>query len=177
MITIKVLSESDLPLLMNAAGNVFDNPVNKKFAGEFLSNLHHHMVAAIADDVMVGFASAVRYIHPDKPPELWINEVGVASSHQNQGIGKAMMREMLKLGRSLECKIAWVLTEQENLPANNLYKSMGGQANQTVMYGFDINSLEGRSVTRDDLKSSIMDEPPESSQRGYFGRLASSGSF
>jgi hypothetical protein len=33
---------------------------------------------ATAGDTVVGFASAVHYVHPDKAPELWINEVGVA---------------------------------------------------------------------------------------------------
>jgi hypothetical protein len=42
--------------------------------------------------VVVGFASGVTYLHPDKPIELWINEVGVAKSHQGQGISKSVMR-------------------------------------------------------------------------------------
>ena len=29
------------------------------------------------EEQIVGFASAVHYVHPDKPPELWINEMGV----------------------------------------------------------------------------------------------------
>ncbi|HSM70295.1 MAG TPA: hypothetical protein VK851_02020 [Anaerolineales bacterium] len=78
MPTIKVLNRSDLSLLMTTADDVFDNPVDKKLATEFLTDPRHHIVAAMDDDVMIGFASAVHYIHPDKPPELWINEVGVA---------------------------------------------------------------------------------------------------
>ena len=137
--TLKVLSKSDLPLLLNAADEVFDNPVDKNLAAEFLADPRHHIVAAIDDSVIIGFASAVHYIHPDKPPELWINEVGVAPSHQNQGIGKAIMKEMLRLGRKLGCKNAWVLTERDNVPANGLYKYAGGKvdAGDTVLYEFD----------------------------------------
>ena len=140
MVTIKTLSQDDLSLLMNAANEVFDNPVEEAFAREFLSDPRHHIVAALSDGVVVGFASAVHYLHPDKPPELWINEVGVASSHQKQGIGKAILKELLQLGRKLGCKNAWVLTERSNEPANKLYKSMGGKADaeETVMYEFNI---------------------------------------
>ena len=92
---------------------------------------------------MIGFASAVHYIHPDKPPELWINELGVASSHQGQGIGKAIMKAMLRLGNKLGCKVAWVLTERDNSPAKGLYKSASGKIDNgdTVLYEFDTDDL------------------------------------
>ena len=122
--------------LLNVADDVFDNPVDEKLAKEFLADPRHHLIVAIDDGVMIGFASAVHYIHPDKPPELWINEVGVASSHQKQGAGKALMKEALRLGLDLGCKTAWVLTEKEDEAANGLYKSVGGVGSDAVMYEF-----------------------------------------
>jgi ribosomal protein S18 acetylase RimI-like enzyme len=64
----------------------------------------------------------------------------VVSTHQNQGIGKAIMKEMLRLGRELGCVNAWVLTDHSNDPANRLYKSAGGYADsdETVMYEFNL---------------------------------------
>lgn len=140
MFTIQTLSLTDLPLLLHPADGVFDNPVDEAFAREFLADPRHHIVVAISEGVVIGFASAVHYIHPDKPPELWINEVGVALSHQNKGVGKAIMNEILRLGEQLGCVNAWVLTDKNNLPANRLYKSVGGNIAEedTVMYEFDI---------------------------------------
>jgi ribosomal protein S18 acetylase RimI-like enzyme len=140
MFAIKTLTIEDLPLLMNAAQDVFDNPVDESFAREFLSDPRHHLVAAVVEDRVVGFASAVHYIHPDKPPELWIDEVGVAPSHQGRGIGRAIMEKILKLGRELGCRNAWVLTDRGNEPANRLYRSVGGETGEegTVMYEFDL---------------------------------------
>ena len=141
MFTIKVLSISDLPLLMNVADDVFDNPVNESYAREFLADPRHHIVVALSDGVVIGFASAVHYIHPDKPTELWINEVGVAEARQNKGVGKAIMNELLRLGKQLGCVNAWVLTDKNNAAANGLYQSASGQVAEgdTVMYefGFD----------------------------------------
>lgn len=141
--SIKILTHDDLDLLLAAANEVFDNSVDEYFAREFLNDPRHHIVAAISDGVIVGFASAVHYIHPDKPPELWINEVGVAESHQGLGIGKMIMKKMLQLGRGLGCKNAWVLTDRGNEPANQLYRSAGGKIGQedTVMYEFDLGGL------------------------------------
>jgi ribosomal protein S18 acetylase RimI-like enzyme len=139
MFTIKILSSSDLSLLLNASDDVFDNPVDEKYAREFLADPRHHIVVALVDGVVIGFASAVHYIHPDKPPELWINEVGVAAQHQGKGVGKAIMNEMLNLGKQLGCVNAWVLTDKNNIAANGLYKSVGGRVSEeeTVMYEFE----------------------------------------
>ncbi|MEW6086400.1 MAG: GNAT family N-acetyltransferase [Chloroflexota bacterium] len=141
MFTLKTLSVSDLPLLLNAADDVFDNPVDETFAREFLADPRHHIVVALDDGIVIGFASAVHYIHPDKPPELWINEVGVAASHQGKGIAKAIMNEMLNMGKGLGCVNAWVLTDKNNTAANGLYKSVGGKFSEeeTVMYEFGIS--------------------------------------
>ena len=136
---VRVLSESDITLLVNSDDGVFDNPVDEKLASEFLADPRHHIVAAISDDVIIGFVSAVHYIHPDKPAELWINEVAVSLMHQNKGIGKALMKETLRLGRELGCVNAWVLTEGSNISANRLYKSAGGKidSGDTIMYEFN----------------------------------------
>ena len=143
MFTVRVLAEGDLAMVMNVAEGVFDNPINEAFAREFLDDPRHHIAVAIMDDVVIGFASAVHYIHPDKPPELWINEVAVAPAHQNKGIGKAIMKELLALGKRIGCVNAWVLTDHNNPPANGLYKSAGGQAakGDTVMYEFPLSDL------------------------------------
>jgi len=147
MFKIQVLSPADLSLLLTAADDVFDNPVDESFAREFLVDPRHHIVVALVDNVVVGFASAVHYIHPDKSTELWINEVGVAESHQGKGIGKAIMKEMLNLGKRLGCVNAWVLTDKNNVAANGLYKSVGGSISdeETVMYEFDVVEVQNNS--------------------------------
>lgn len=74
---------------------------------------------------VVGFASGVHYIHPDKPPELWINEVAVAPTHRRRRIGRAVVERLLEVGRALGCVEAWVLTENDNQAALGLYASVG----------------------------------------------------
>ena len=138
MIIIKKLTTEDVSLLLNAAGDVFDNPVDEKLALEFLKDPRHHIVVAVIDNQVIGFASAIHYVHPDKPTELWIDEVGVASEHHNKGIAKAILKELFQVGKNLGCSVAWVLTDQENFPANKLYQSVGGEKSETVLYEFKI---------------------------------------
>jgi aminoglycoside 6'-N-acetyltransferase I len=86
-------------------------------------------------------------VHPDKPAELWINEVGVAPSHQGQGLGKAVLRLLLEEGRRHGCGEAWVLTDRSNAPARALYASLGGadMAGDMVGVEFDLRQAPDRS--------------------------------
>jgi ribosomal protein S18 acetylase RimI-like enzyme len=149
---IRILQSGDQALLDAIDGEVFDDPLDARAAGEFLRDPRHHLVAAIDDGVVVGFASAVHYVHPDKPlPELWINEVGVASSHQGRGLGKAIMATLLDHARELGCAEAWVLTERTNHAAMRLYESSGGieAPDETVMFNFPLD----RTRAADDVTS------------------------
>jgi ribosomal protein S18 acetylase RimI-like enzyme len=85
---------------------------------------------------VVGFASGVRYVHPDKPPELFINEVGVAPTHQGRGLARQLMHTLMDHGRALGCVQAWVGTEHDNTAANRLYASVGGVPETFVLYAF-----------------------------------------
>jgi len=139
---IRLLTAKDAELLANTDADVFDDPVIPASAEEFLTDPRHHIAVAIADGIIVGFASAVCYVHPDKPaPELWINEVGVAESHQGRGLAKQIMACLLDKARQLGCAEAWVLTERNNIAAKRLYQSAGGieAANNVVMFEFRLN--------------------------------------
>jgi aminoglycoside 6'-N-acetyltransferase I len=127
MATVRMLQANEEGLLAHAAPEVFDYAVRPQRAREFLADPRHHIAVALEDDVIVGFVSAVHYVHPDKSTELWINEVGVAPSHRKRGLAKKMMQTMLEHGRALGCEVAWVLTDTDNAAARALYASVGGE--------------------------------------------------
>lgn len=139
-VEIRILRYGDEGILANVSDGVFDNPIDPQRTTEFLSDPNHHIAAAIDNGIVVGFVSAVCYVHPDKQPELWLNEAGVASSHQGQGIAKSLLRTMLEIGRELNCGQAWVLTNRSNVPAMKLYASVGGKedADDIAMFNFDL---------------------------------------
>ena len=137
-ITIRLLGPSDAHLLNNVAPEVFDNPIDPRWTAEFMADPRHHMVVALAGDLVVGMASAVHYLHPDKSPELWVNEVGVAPTHQNQGIGRRMMQTLFAHGRTLGCTEAWLGTEEDNASARRMYAAVGGKEETMVYITFEI---------------------------------------
>lgn len=140
-IEIRALTKNDKAVLDRVADGVFDNAVNRSLSAEFLDDARHHLVVAIDDGVVVGFASGVHYVHPDKPAELFINEVAVAPSHQGRGLGKAVVTGLLEIARQHECREAWVLTDRENAAAMALYASAGGEegVEPSIMFTFRLS--------------------------------------
>jgi ribosomal protein S18 acetylase RimI-like enzyme len=140
-IEIKVLGSNDAGVLMNIAPGVFDNPIDPRMTNAFLNNSRHHLAVAVERNLVVGFVSAVHYTHPHKPhPELWINEVGVAPTHQCRGLGNDLLRSMLEAGRSNGCSEAWARTDRSNTPAIRLYSSNGGTESDQVMFTFRVDN-------------------------------------
>ena len=140
-IEIKLLAATDCDVLLSVAVDVFDNPIDLATAAEFLADARHHLAVAIADGSVVGFVSAVHYVHPDKTkPELWINEVGVAPTHQGLGLARKLMEAVLAEARRLGCSVAWVLTNRTNNAAMRLYASSGGveAPEDAVMFEFKL---------------------------------------
>ena len=90
---------------------------------------------------MIGFASGVHYVHPDKDPEMWIVEVGVLESRRREGVGDALVRTLLAHARRIGCREAWVLTEEDNRPARALYASTGATEppSTAVMYTWSLS--------------------------------------
>jgi aminoglycoside 6'-N-acetyltransferase I len=141
---IRLLGPGDAAVLARVAEEVFDEVPTAALTGEFLADPRHHVAVAIEAGVVVGFASGVHYVHPDKPAELFVNEVGVSPAHQRRGIGRRLLQALLDHGASLGCVSAWVLTEPGNDAARGLYAAAGGrEAAAPVMYEFTLQPDEG----------------------------------
>jgi ribosomal protein S18 acetylase RimI-like enzyme len=169
-IEIRILRNGDDSVLANVAPDVFDDPIDVHAAAEFLSDPRHHLAVAIDNGLVVGFASAVLYVHPDKPrPELWINEVGVSPTHHRRGIGRTLLDVLLDVGRNAGCAEAWVLTDRSNPAAMHLYASVGGQeapGNQ-VMFTFFLDGEHHNGV------EDSCDSRRRGDQPGFFSRRMS----
>lgn len=138
---VRILTSRDAAVLDRVPDDVFDDPVDPALAAEFLADPRHYICVAIEDGLVVGFASAVRYVHPDKPSELWINEVRVSPRYQRRGVGKAVMSHLLAHARAEGCREAWVLTAHDNSAARALYGSVGGsEADAGVMVTFALEA-------------------------------------
>ena len=126
-ITIRRLGPEDAGVLRRVAEGVFDLAVDPKHTARFLGAETHEMVVALADGLVVGMASGIVYYHPDKPPQFWINEVGVGDAWLRRGIGTRLVAAILDVAWARGCVCAGLGTETENAAARALYRKLGGR--------------------------------------------------
>lgn len=141
-LTFTLAKDADVNRFTRVGEDLFDNAIDPSLLGEFLNDPRHHIVIADDDGLLVGFVSAVDYVHPDKPRQLFINEVAVASGHRRRGIGLQLMLMILEHARGLGCTEAWVLTDSGNEAANHLYLSSAPrqtvEPTDQVLYSFHL---------------------------------------
>lgn len=113
-VIVRVLGRDEASLLDHVLPDIFDHDIDARWCTEFFADPRHHLAVALLAGAIIGMASAVHCVHPDKPPELWINEVGVAPTYQGQGVGSRLMQALFVHARALGCDHAWVLTEESN---------------------------------------------------------------
>ena len=116
------------------ARDVFDEPIHPERLEAYLLEPGHLMLLAFDNGVVVGQCAAVIHRHPDKLTELYIDEVGTASTHLRQGIATRLVEAMFAWGRELGCHEAWLGTELDNGPANALYRRFGPQEDEAIQY-------------------------------------------
>ncbi len=134
-ITIRLLGPDEAQVLDRVAPDVFDEPVNPDWARAFLASGSHLIAVALAEGTVVAMATGLIHLHPDKPPQLWVMEVGTAGAWQRRGLATACMKALLAGGRARGCAEAWVATEDDNAPARALYRRLGGAETEgIVMY-------------------------------------------
>ncbi len=138
-IEIRRVTEADAGVFTRVAEDVFDAPIDSARLTAYLLEPNHLMVVALQGGMVIGQTAAVVHRHPDKPTELYIDEVGVTPAFQRQGIARTMLDKMFALGRDLGCEEAWVGTEVDNVPARRLYEARGAEAETFVMYVYDLS--------------------------------------
>jgi aminoglycoside 6'-N-acetyltransferase I len=132
------LTAENIAMLDRIAMDVFDEKIDAKRLAAYVGEPGHFMIVARVNDEVVGQVAAVIHRHPDKPTELYIDEIGVTPRLHRHGIARQMMDAMFALGKSVGCKEAWVGTEPDNLAARALYESYQASGEPCVIYLYDL---------------------------------------
>ncbi|MFN4099102.1 MAG: GNAT family N-acetyltransferase [Pararhodobacter sp.] len=135
---IRRLQPLDLDTLLSVRDGIFDEPIAPAQASAFLASPLHHLFMVFENGQALAFASGTVLLHPDKPPCLFINEVGTHEDHRRRGHASAVTRALIDHARSLGCTGGvWLATEPDNDAARALYRSMGASELPATCYGWD----------------------------------------
>jgi ribosomal protein S18 acetylase RimI-like enzyme len=141
-IEIVKLSAANALLLEHPGVDVFDCAIDPQQLAKFVSDPRHVMVLAVEAGMVVGMASGVEYFHPDKRPQMWINEVGVAATHRRRGIGRALTVALIGEAKSRGCVYVWLGTNSDNDAGKACFGSVPGVegAQPFLLYEWDLES-------------------------------------
>lgn len=130
-VVVRVLAASDNELFERVDPDVFDYQVRREWALDALSDPRHVIAVALEGERgrerVVGMCTAFAYSHPDKPRQMFVNELGVASALRGRGIAGRLVAAALARGRELGCVEAWVATELDNAPARRTYSKLAAR--------------------------------------------------
>ena len=121
---------------VQAAEKLFDDPVDLDGTRRFLADDGNVLLIAYVEADPAGFVTGTELSHPDKAePELFLNELSVDEAYRGRGIGRRLVAELWQLAQVRRCRGMWVLTDDENAAANQVYSAAGGvRLRPQVMY-------------------------------------------
>lgn len=142
---ITLLSRFNLHLLEQVAPDVFDQPVDPPRLPAYLSDPAQRLFLAVTDGQVIGQLKAVIHRHIEKPPDLFIEELGVSPAYQRRGVATALSVSATTLAENLGCSEIWLATEPENEAANALYRNLQMAGQHVVVYARPVRRVRGEA--------------------------------
>jgi ribosomal protein S18 acetylase RimI-like enzyme len=99
-------------------------------ASELLADERTILLAAFEDgrDEPIGFVLAHELLRRHgEPSQLFVYEVGVAPEARRRGVATELLHELARIARAHGIRRGFVLTNEENEAAMELYRSLGGE--------------------------------------------------
>lgn len=128
------LSESNMDILNNYDEDIFDEKVDLHRVAAMLKEQSHILLLAVKEGVVIGQVLAAIHRHPDKPTELYIDDLGVSEKYLRRGIATLLVEKLFDIGSERGCEEVWVATEPENEPAIKFYESLNLKMRQAAVF-------------------------------------------
>ena len=138
-IDIHHITPANMALLDHADPDVFDHAIDPAHLAAYATAPLHAMFVAIDGPLVVGQIRGSVHLQPDRAPDLYIDNLGTAPSHQRRGIASRMMDAMLAWGAAQGCTYAWVATETDNDGANGFYAAREFSHDTIAMFALEID--------------------------------------
>lgn len=123
-VSIALAGPADTDRILQAHSGVFDVPPDPQLTRTFLEAPHLRMATAETDGLVIGMCSGVIYHHPDKHPQWWINELGVAEPWRRQGIATRLVTQCAAEAGRIGCTEIWVVADPTDM-AEGFWTSLG----------------------------------------------------
>jgi len=135
------LNESNMDILNNYDEDIFDEKIVPHRLSALMSEQNQLLLVAVIEGVVVGQVLAAIHRHPDKPTELYIDDLAVSEKVRRRGIATRLLEELFRIGINQGCAEVWVATEPDNKPAKEFYRSLNLSARNAVVFEGSLPSI------------------------------------
>lgn len=135
-LAFKRLASADAHLLETVADDIFDHDINAAYAAGFLADPRNILIVALDGQRVIGQIVAIVHQHLDAPPDLFIENLGVAEEWRRRGVARRLLACAFEAGAQHGAVAAWVATELDNDAANGLYANTGAGHGRFVMFSY-----------------------------------------
>lgn len=130
--TIELVVE---PSVLVANSHLFDHPVTLAGAADFLDRPGHLiLLARQPGGAGIGFVSGVDMRHPDKPPEMFVYELGVDEGWRRRGVASALLVALRDEAVRRGCRGMWTGADADNGAALATYEAMGAEIDRESVF-------------------------------------------
>jgi aminoglycoside 3-N-acetyltransferase I len=123
---------------------VFDeghDELSDRYVETLLARDEMWIVAACSGDVIVGGLTAhVLPLTRSETRELFIYDLAVRVDHQRQGVGRLLIRELLRLAAAAGIGVIFVPADNEDLHALEFYRAVGGIPSPVTIFTFNVST-------------------------------------
>lgn len=131
-----------LSLLDRVHEDCFDHPIVPELAAACVASPDAVLMVAVAQvdgaSLVIGQCLAAVQRHPDKPSELFIDDLGVAEGYRRAGVATQLVHAAIECGRQAGAKVLWVGVDPNNHGARAFYASVGLRAEAAEIFEREI---------------------------------------
>lgn len=128
------IDQSNARVLGSVAEGVFDESIKPDRLARYLSNPANLMIVAVNNGLVIGQCMCVIHDHPDKPTELYLDEIGTGDEWRRMGVANSLMQAVFAKADELEIDEIWLGTEPDNVAARGLYEKTGAKGDPAIIY-------------------------------------------
>lgn len=109
----------------SVADEVFDAEPTREHLEKLALMPGHALFVGIGGEAVVGQLLAMIQFQADRPPQLYIDNLGVAPPFKRQGVARGLFDAAMAWGRDSGCESVWLATDVGNSEARGFYASLG----------------------------------------------------
>jgi ribosomal protein S18 acetylase RimI-like enzyme len=141
-ITIRLLGPDDVDVLDRVRPGTFAQDPDPVHAWAFLTTGVNATTVALSEGQVVGYATGIVIMHPNRPREFLVTDLGVHQEFRGRGLGTRLVERLRNVAAERGCESMAMLSESSNGGAQRVSeKLLGGETESVVRTTWDLTDL------------------------------------